>query len=287
MTMLPTRIKKLKQHRLRAKKTNSKNTSTAPAARRYIAFLIIKVAKIAIIMYDGFRKGNQMTAIPSLTPIATETILLGSCPCEGRDPVRRSRIYKGVRVAKRAGPLPCMHRMQEHGQGHGSEPTRRRGAPLGNRNALKSGRYTAKAKAERKRTRLLLRQLRAGLAYMRSVIRARAAAAKISKIEKQFAKARTHKSVMPALRGHPEAGHAPHAFAWPSYDSDSHDAQTRSGPPRKAGVTMPFFFERKKFKNRKTIPAGTGSGPRAARAGRREVMKISVPFPAKSAILRS
>ncbi|MEZ0223620.1 MAG: hypothetical protein ACAH83_03635 [Alphaproteobacteria bacterium] len=56
------------------------------------------------------------------------------------------------------------------------ETNRRRGAPCGNRNALKSGRYTAEAKAERKRKRLLLRQLRAGLAYARSVVRARAAA---------------------------------------------------------------------------------------------------------------
>jgi hypothetical protein len=63
---------------------------------------------------------------------------------------------------------------------------RRRGAPIGNRNAFKSGLYTAEAKAQRKRRRLLLRQLRAGLAYMRAVIRARAAAVKISKIEKQF-----------------------------------------------------------------------------------------------------
>jgi hypothetical protein len=59
---------------------------------------------------------------------------------------------------------------------------RRRGAPLSNRNALKSGRYTAEAKAERKRKRLLLRQLRAGLAYARSVIRARAAAATLRQV---------------------------------------------------------------------------------------------------------
>ncbi|MEZ0226187.1 MAG: hypothetical protein ACAH83_16650 [Alphaproteobacteria bacterium] len=60
-----------------------------------------------------------------------------------------------------------------------SETHRRRGAPRGNRNALKSGRYTGEAKAERKRKRLLLRQLRAGLAYARSVIRARAAAERL------------------------------------------------------------------------------------------------------------
>jgi hypothetical protein len=57
---------------------------------------------------------------------------------------------------------------------------RRRGAPAGNRNALKSGRYTAEAKKERRRRRLLLRQLRAGLEYARSVIRARDAAARLS-----------------------------------------------------------------------------------------------------------
>ena len=100
-------------------------------------------------MYDEFRKGIQMTAIPDLTSPSPET--------------------------------------------------NRRGAPRGNRNALKSGRYTAEAKAARKRKRLLLRQLRAGLEYARSVVRARAAAAavghipmlpdlqkKFSKIEKQF-----------------------------------------------------------------------------------------------------
>jgi hypothetical protein len=117
-----------------------------------------------------------------------------SCPCEGRDPVvRQCRIYKykGVRDAN-AGPLPS--------QGHVNlKQNRSRGASEGNRNALKSGRYTAEAKAGRKRKRLLLRQLRAGLAYARSVIRARAAAEslfhtsarpgqekKFSKIEKQF-----------------------------------------------------------------------------------------------------
>jgi hypothetical protein len=101
-----------------------------------------------------------MTAIPDTSE---------SCPCEGRDPVRRSRIYKGVREAKRAGPLPA--------QGHVNlKQNRRRGTPRGNRNALKSGRYTAEAKAERRRNRLLLRQLRAGLAYARSVVRAQDAA---------------------------------------------------------------------------------------------------------------
>lgn len=55
------------------------------------------------------------------------------------------------------------------------ETNRRRGAPRGNRNALKSGYYTAEAKAERRRRRLLLKLLRTGLAYARSVIRARTA----------------------------------------------------------------------------------------------------------------
>jgi hypothetical protein len=81
-----------------------------------------------------------------------------------------------------------------------TETNRRRGAPRGNRNALKSGRYTADAKAERKRRRLLLRLLREGLVYARAVIRGQAAAEilfsytiarpgrrkKFSKIEKQF-----------------------------------------------------------------------------------------------------
>jgi hypothetical protein len=61
----------------------------------------------------------------------------------------------------------------------GAPETNRRGAPRVNRNALKSGRYTAEAKAERKRNRLLLRQLWAGLACARSVIQARAAAERL------------------------------------------------------------------------------------------------------------
>ena len=91
-----------------------------------------------------FRKGNQMTATRG-QPAPSPGIVF---------------VQQRARSPRRGTP----------------ETHRRRGAPCGNRNALKSGRYTAEAKAARKRKRLLLRQLRAGLAYARSVIRARAAA---------------------------------------------------------------------------------------------------------------
>lgn len=42
----------------------------------------------------------------------------------------------------------------------------RRGAPLGNQNALKTGRYTAKAKAERRLVSALIREARRTMAAM-------------------------------------------------------------------------------------------------------------------------
>jgi hypothetical protein len=150
-----------------------------------------------------------MTAIPDTSE---------SCPCEGRDPVRRSRIYKGVRIAN-AGPLPSQGHVNLKQNRRGApETNRRRGAPRGNRNALKSGRYTAEAKKERRRNRLLLRQLRAGLEYARSVIRARDAAARLAIISlpatilrKKFQKSKNN-SRRPALS---PGGSFRIARAWP------------------------------------------------------------------------
>jgi len=48
---------------------------------------------------------------------------------------------------------------------HGGAPGS--GAPLGNRNALKYGRFTREEKAERRRTRALLQQARELLADMK------------------------------------------------------------------------------------------------------------------------
>jgi hypothetical protein len=94
------------------------------------------------------------------------------------------------------------------------ETNRRRGAPRGNRNALKTGCYTAEAKARRRRKRLLLRQLRAGLAYMRAVIRARNAAAKLARFpspplsaEKIFKNRKTIPAGQPAPRLSPMHGY--------------------------------------------------------------------------------
>ena len=69
--------------------------------------------------------------------------------------------------AKTRKGLPCQSpatsgkaRCRMHGGALGS------GAPKGNKNALKSGYYTAEAKAERKHMRLLLKQMEETLKHL-------------------------------------------------------------------------------------------------------------------------
>ena len=113
-------------------------------------------------------------------------------------------------------PLHQRGATETHRRRGATETHRRRGAPRGNRNALKSGRYTAKAKGERRRKRMLLRQLRAGLTYTRAILRAQGAAAKLaifpspprspgkkfSKIEKQFPQGGNRLPALPHMRGY-------------------------------------------------------------------------------------
>jgi hypothetical protein len=133
---------------------------------------------------------------------------------------------------------------------------RRRGAPVGNRNALKSGRYTAEAKGERRRNRLLLRQLRAGMEYARSVIRTHEVAARLAifpppgSAEKIFKNRKTipaRRGQLPALhymRGYCrilESGesHLPHATKL--HGGRGKNFQKSKNNSRKAGVgSAPF-----------------------------------------------